>query len=71
MPCAWTFLIGPQGRLFYKLPTDGFMEIRNERKSEKAPGGAHALSMSRVPPGTKKRMARLFEASRAETQHEK
>jgi hypothetical protein len=32
---------------------------------EEAPGGAHALSMSGIPPGTKKRMARLLEASHA------
>jgi hypothetical protein len=38
---------------------------------EKAPGGAHALSMSGIPPGTKKRMARSFEARRAKAKHVK
>jgi hypothetical protein len=62
-------LISLQGRLVLKPPVNGFSEITKERKIEKAPGGAHALSMSKIPPGTKKRMARWFEASRAKVEH--
>jgi hypothetical protein len=43
----------------------GIQELRIRKGMEEAPGGAHALSMSRIPPGIKKGMARLLEASHA------
>jgi hypothetical protein len=46
----------------------GIQELQIRKRMEKAPGGAHALSMSRIPPGAKKRLARLFVASRAKAE---
>jgi hypothetical protein len=59
----------PARPLVLQAAVEYVLEIRKAQKTEKAPGGAHALSMSRIPPGAKKRMARLFEADRAHAEH--
>jgi hypothetical protein len=61
-------LISLEGRFFRNPIKKWYLEIMNERKMEEAPGGAHALSMSRISPGIKKRMARLLEASHGYTE---